>query len=32
LIQLQPGHRVRCYLYQSHGEHRAPLGGLEANL
>ena len=25
LIELQPGHKVRCYLYQSHGQHRAPL-------
>jgi oligopeptide/dipeptide ABC transporter ATP-binding protein len=25
LIELQPGHKVRCYLYQSHGEHQAPL-------
>jgi len=26
LIELQHGHKVRCYLYQSHGDHRAPLG------
>ena len=25
LIEMGPGHQVRCYLYQSHGEHRAPL-------
>src|SRR3972149_802669 len=25
LIEIGPGRSVRCYLYQSHGEHRAPL-------
>lgn len=25
LVEIAPGHRVRCWLYQSHGEHRAPL-------
>jgi oligopeptide/dipeptide ABC transporter ATP-binding protein len=25
LLEVQPGHHVRCYLYQSVGEHRAPL-------
>jgi oligopeptide/dipeptide ABC transporter ATP-binding protein len=25
LLEVQPGHHVRCYLYQSLGEYRAPL-------
>lgn len=26
MIEVKKGHRVRCYLYQSHGDHKAPLG------
>jgi oligopeptide/dipeptide ABC transporter ATP-binding protein len=25
LVEVKNGHRARCYLYQSHGEHTAPL-------
>jgi oligopeptide/dipeptide ABC transporter ATP-binding protein len=25
LLDVQPGHRARCWLYESHGEHHAPL-------
>jgi hypothetical protein len=25
LVDMGSGHWVRCYLYQSHGEHHAPL-------
>lgn len=25
LIEIEPGHKVRCWLYESHGEHKAPL-------
>ncbi len=27
LIPVSEGHAVRCWLYQDHGEHRAPLAG-----
>jgi oligopeptide/dipeptide ABC transporter ATP-binding protein len=25
LIEVQPGHKVRCWLYEDHAEHKAPL-------
>lgn len=25
LIEIEPGHKVRCWLYESHGDHEAPL-------
>jgi len=25
LVELQPGHSVRCWLYTDHGDHRAPI-------
>ena len=31
LIELGSGHRVRCYLYQSFGEHHAPRSEMEAS-
>ncbi len=27
LVAIQPGHQVRCWLYQNEGDHRAPLSG-----